>query len=102
MGNYKIKMLLLSTISGADLLENFLLEDYDRATIRDCMKCNFDEMDRIGVPYIVQNAALVAGHKNKGKRPCMALTTELMEEYADRLTELACNEWKTMMEGRTV
>lgn len=95
-----IKNLILSIISASDLLENARLNDGERRALRDIMECNFSEADRLGIPYKVQNAALVAGCSNRGRRYCSSLTTEIMQQYANRLTPEARAEWKEFCEKR--
>ena len=95
-----IKNLILSIISASDLLENARLDDEERRTICDIMECNFTEADRIGIPFIVQNAALAAGASNRGRRYCSDLAYEIMQKYAHRLTPEACAEWRDFLQAR--
>lgn len=95
-----IKNLILSIISASDLLENGRLDADERRTICGIMECNFTEADRIGVPFIVQNAALTAGTANHGRRYCSDLANEIMQKYAHRLTPEACAEWRGFLQAR--
>ena len=95
-----IKNLILSIISASDLLENGRLDADERRTICDIMKCNFAEADRIGIPFIVQNAALAAGAANHGRRYCSDLANEIMQKYVHRLTPEACAEWRDFLQER--
>ena len=95
-----IKNLILSIISASDLLENGRLDADERRTICGIMECNFTEADRIGIPFIVQNAALAAGAHNRGRRYCSNLVNEIMQKYAHRLTPEACAEWRDFLQER--
>ena len=95
-----IKSILLSIISGTDLLENTRLDAEETRAIRGIMECNFSEADRLGIPYKVQNAALAAGYSNQGRRYCSDLAREIMQQYADRLTPEARAEWKAFCAAR--
>ena len=95
-----IKNLILSIISASDLLENARLNAEEKRYLRDAMECNFTEADRIGVPFIVQNAALAAGANNHGRRYCSDLTNEIVQKYAHRLTPEALAEWRDFLQER--
>lgn len=95
-----IKNLILSIVSASDLLENSRLDAEERRTICSAMECNFAEADRVGVPFIVQNAALAAGANNHGRRYCLDLVNEIMQEYAHRLTPEALTEWRDFLQER--
>lgn len=93
-----LKNLILSIISASDLLENARLTTDERRALRDIMECNFNEADRLGIPYSVQNAALSAGAANHGRRYCSDLAREIMQRYADRLTDSARAEWRSFLQ----
>ncbi len=93
-----LKNLIMSIISASDLLENARLDAAERDSLRDIMECNFAEADRLGIPFIVQNAALAAGAHNHGRRYCSDLASEIMQQYADRLTDSARAEWRSYMQ----
>lgn len=95
-----IKNLILSIISASDLLENARLNDEEHRALCGIMECNFSEADRLGIPYKVQNAALAAGYSNRGRRYCSSLASEIMQQYAHRLTPAARAEWKEFCEKR--
>lgn len=95
-----IKNLILSIVSASDLLENSRLDTEERRAICDTMECNFTEADRIGISFIVQNAALAAGAHNHGERYCSDLANEIMQKYAHRLTPKACAEWRDFLQAR--
>lgn len=95
-----VKNLILSIISASDLLENSRLDAEERRTICGIMECNFAEADRIGIPFIVQNAALAAGARNHGRRYCLDLVNEIMQKYAQRLTPEALAEWRGFLQAR--
>lgn len=95
-----IKNLILSIVSASDLLENSRLNAEERRAICGIMKCNFAEADRVGIPFIVQNAAIAAGSNNRGRRYCLDLTNEIMQKYAHRLTPEALAEWRDFLQAR--
>ena len=95
-----VKNLILSIVSASDLLENGRLDAEERRTICGIMECNFAEADRLGVPFIVQNAALAAGRQNRRRRYCSDLAREIMQQYADRLTDSARAEWRGFLQER--
>ena len=95
-----VKNLILSIISASDLLENSRLDAEERRTICGIMECNFAEADRIGIPFIVQNAALAAGANNHGRRYCSDLANEIVQKYAHRLTPEALAEWRDFLQER--
>ena len=95
-----IKNLILSIVSASDLLENSRLNAEERRAICGIMECNFAEADRIGIPFIVQNAALAAGANNHGRRYCLDLANEIMQKYAHRLTPEALAEWHDFLQAR--
>lgn len=95
-----LKNLIMSIISASDLLENARLDAAERDSLRDIMECNFTEADRIGIPFIVQNVALAAGRQNRRRRYCSDLANEIMQQYADRLTDSARAEWRSYMQER--
>ena len=95
-----IKNLILSIVSASDLLENSRLNADERRTIRGIMECNFAEADRIGIPFIVQNAALAAGANNHGRRYCLDLANEIVQKYAHRLDPEALAEWCNFLQER--
>lgn len=95
-----IKNLILSIVYASDLLENSRLNAEERRTIRGIMECNFAEADRIGIPFIVQNAALAAGANNHGRRYCSDLANEIMQKHAHRLTPEALAEWRNFLQER--
>ena len=76
-----IKNILLSIVSGADLLENARLNAEEKRYLRGAMECNFSEADRLGIPYKVQNAALAAGRHNRSRRYCSVIVNEIMQQY---------------------
>lgn len=82
-----VKNIILSIISGADLLANARLTAEEKRYLRGAMECNFSEADRLGIPYKVQNAALAAGRQNRRRRYCSDLCAEIMQRY--HLTEEA-------------
>ena len=95
-----IKNLILSIVSASDLLENSRLNAEEWRTICGIMECNFAEADRIGIPFIVQNAALAAGANNHGRRYCSDLANEIMQKYVHRLTPQALAEWHDFLQAR--
>lgn len=95
-----IKNLILSIVSASDLLENAHLTNEEKRYLRGAMERNFAEADRIGIPFIVQNAALAAGANNRGRRYCLDLTIEIMQKYAHRLTPEALAEWRDFLQAR--
>lgn len=95
-----IKNLILSIVSASDLLESGRLDAEERRALRGIMECNFAEADRIGIPFIVQNAALAAGANNHGRRYCLDLANEIMQKYAHRLTPEALTEWRDFLQER--
>ncbi len=94
-----LKNLIMSIISASDLLENARLDAAERDSLRSIMECNFSEADRLGIPYKVQNAALIAGRQNRRRRYCSDLAREIMQQHADRLTDSARAEWRSYMQG---
>ena len=94
-----IRLLLLSLASGMDILDNQPSTPEERQTIRETIEADFVGLDRLGVPYIVQNAAIGAGSRNGGKRPTSFLVRDIMDKYAHRLTPEARQEWRELREG---
>ena len=89
-----IRVALLSIVSGVDLLDNRpSIDDAERASIRDHIKGSFYALDRLGVPYSVQNAAIHKGGRNQGRRYASAIVRDILEQYAPRLTPEARREW---------
>lgn len=98
----EIRLLLLSLASGIDILDNQpSTPEAERQTIRETIEADFAGLDRLGVPYIVQNSAIGAGSSNKGKRPTSFLVRDIMDKYAHRLTPEARQEWRQYREERT-
>ena len=96
-----IRLLLLSVVSGMDILDNRpSTPEAERETIGGTIKADFDGLDRLGVPYVVQNAAIGAGSRNKSALPASSLTRDIMDKYAHRLTPEARQEWREFMETR--
>lgn len=95
-----IKNLILSIVSASDLLENGRLDAEERRTICGIMECNFAKADRVGISFIVQNAALAAGANNHGRRYCSNLANEIMQKYAHRLTPEALAERRDFLRTR--
>lgn len=94
-----IRLLLMSLASGMDILDNQpTTPEEEQKTIREAIEADFVGLDRLGVPYIVQNAALGAGSRNSGKRPISSLVREIMGKYAHRLTPEAREEWRRFAE----
>lgn len=97
-----IRLLLLSLVSGMDILDNQpSTPEEERQTIRETIEADFAGLDRLGVPYIVQNAATGAGSHNKGTRPASFLAHEILEQYAHRLTPEARREWYDFRQSQT-
>lgn len=91
-----IRLLLLSLVSGMDILDNQpSAPESERQTIRETIDADFAALDRLGVPYIVQNAATGAGSRNKSMSPASFLVRDIMVKYAHRLTPEARQEWRT-------
>lgn len=91
---HAVRLALLSIVSGVDLLDNRRnLGDDERASIRDHIKGSFEALDRLGVPYSVQNAAIGAGSCNNERRPASYIVRDILEQYADRLTPEGRREW---------
>ena len=95
-----IKNLILSIVSASDLLENGRLDAEERRAICGIMEYNFAEADRVGIPFIIQNAALAAGAHNHGRRYCLDLANEIIQQYAHRLTPEALAEWRDFLQAR--
>lgn len=96
-----IRLLLLSLASGIDILANRPdTPEEERQTIRETIEADFAGLDRLGVPYIVQNATIGAGSRNKGARPASFLVCDILDKYAHRLTPEARQEWRKFREGR--
>lgn len=94
-----IRLLLLSLASGMDILDNRpRTPEEEKKYIQEAIEADFVGLDRLGVPYIVQNAALGAGSRNNGKSPISFLVREIMGEYAHRLTPEAREEWRRFAE----
>ena len=94
-----IRLLLLSLVSGMDILDNRPeTPEEEKKSIREAIEADFAGLDRLGVPYIVQNAAIGAGSRNNGKRPISSLVREIMGKYAHRLTPEAREEWRRFAE----
>lgn len=93
-----IRLLLLSLASGMDILDNRPGTPEEEKTIREAIEADFVGLDRLGVPYIVQNAAIGAGSRNNGKRPISFLVREILDQYAHRLTPEAREEWRRFAE----
>lgn len=90
-----IRLLLLSLASGMDILDNQpSTPEVERQTIRETIEADFAALDRLGVPYIVQNSAIGAGSRNKGMRPTSFLVRDIMDKYAHRLTPEARQDWR--------
>lgn len=97
-----IRLLLLSLASGMDILDNQpSTPEAERQTIQEAIEADFADLDRLGVPYIVQNAAVGAGSRNRGARPTSFLVRDIMDKYAHRLTPEARQEWRQYREERT-
>ena len=94
-----IKNLILSIVAASDLLESGRIDAEERRTICSTMECNFAEADRVGIPFVVQNAALAAGANNHGRRYCSDLTNEIMQKYAHRLTPEALAEGRDFLQA---
>ena len=91
---HAIRLALLSIVSGADLLDNTRhMDDRERDSIRDHIEGSFAALDRLGVPYIVQNAAIGAGSRNNQARPASCIVRDILDQYAHRLTPEARREW---------
>ena len=89
-----IRTAILSVVSGVDLLDNDrALDSAEESSIRDHIEGSFDQLDRLGVPYVVQNAAISAGSRNNRRRPASFIVREIMDNYAHRLTPEARREW---------
>lgn len=96
-----IRLLLLSLASGMDILDNRPeTPEEEKKSIREAIEADFVGLDRFGVPYIVQNAALGAGSRNNGKRPISSPVREIMDKYAHRLTPEARQEWRDFAEAQ--
>ena len=96
-----IRLLLLSLASGMDILDNQpSTPEEERQTVREAIDADFAGLDRLGVPYIVQNAAIGAGSRNKGTRPASFLIHDILSKYAHRLTPEARQEWRKFREER--
>lgn len=96
-----IRLLLLSLASGIDILNNQPdTPEEERQTIRETIEADFAGLDRLGVPYIVQNAAIGSGSRNKGTRPASFLIHDILSKYARRLTPEARQEWFEFREER--
>ena len=96
-----IRLLLLSLVSGMNVLDNQpSTPEAERQTIRQAIEADFAALDRLGVPYIVQNAAIGAGSRNKGTRPASFLIHDILSKYAHRLTPEARQEWRKFREER--
>ena len=95
----KISNALLCIVSGNDLIHNRAsLSEDERRSIRSAMECTLADLDNMGVPFSVQNAALYAGEDNKQKRYCSSFVSEIMEKYADKLSDEARSSWKAVCE----
>ena len=98
---HAIRALLLSLVSGMDILDNQpSTPEAERQTVKDSIEADFDGLDRLGVPYIVQNAAIGAGSQNKGARPASFLVHEILDKYAHRLTPEARQEWREFADAQ--
>lgn len=96
-----IRLLLLSLASGMDILDNQpATPEQERQTVREAIEADFAGLDRLGVPYTVQNAAIGAGSRNKGKQYISRLVQDIMEQYAHRLTPEARQEWREFAEAQ--
>lgn len=69
-------------------------QEWQEEQARRAIEADFAALDRLGVPYIVQNAATGAGSRNKGTRPTFFLVRDIMDKYAHRLTPEARQEWR--------
>lgn len=91
---HAIRLALLSVVSGVDLLDNHRnLDDAEQDSIRGHITGSLAALDRLGVPYIVQNAAIGAGSRNNERRPASAIVQDILDKYAHRLTPEARREW---------
>lgn len=98
---HEIRALLLSLVSGMDILDNRpSTPEEERQTIQQTIEADFADLDRLGVPYIVQNAATGAGSRNNGTRPASFLVHDIMDKYAHRLTPEARQEWREFAEAQ--
>ena len=96
-----IRLLLLSLASGMDILDNRpSTPEEERQTIRETIEADFKGLDRLGVPYTVQNAAVGAGSHNKGRQYISRLVQNIMDQYAHRLTPEARQEWWEFAEAQ--
>ena len=97
-----IRLLLLSLVSGMDILDNRPeTPEEEKKSIREAIEADFAGLDRLGVPHIVQNAAIGAGSRNNGKRPISFLAREILDQYAHRLTPEARREWYDFRQSQT-
>lgn len=97
----EIRLLLLSLASGMDILDNQpSTPESELQTIQEAIEADFAGLDRLGVPYIVQNAAIGAGNRNKGTRPASFLIHDILSKYAHRLTPEARQEWREFAEAQ--
>lgn len=99
---HSIRTALLSVVSGVDLLDNDrALDSAEESSIRDHIEGSFYALDRLGVPYSVQNAAIYQGGRNQGRRYASAIVRDILEQYAPRLTPEARREWHDYRAART-
>lgn len=96
-----IRLLLLSLASGMDILDNRpTTPEEEQKTIREAIEAGFAGLDRLGVPYTIQNAAIGAGSRNNGKQYVSRLVQNIMDQYANRLTPEARQEWREFAEAQ--
>ena len=65
------KLALVAIWAGMVCLHNRRLDDREREVINGTMPLNFDLLDKVGIPFRVQNAFLAAGESDIDYRQVM-------------------------------
>lgn len=83
----RIRMILMSLCSAIDILSNrsHTLTFEEIRYFQENVELNFVELDRLKVPYVVQNAVIAVGEKNRGRNYVSTLVFEMMAQYVGQL-----------------
>ena len=95
MNELDLRNLLAAIVSASALLDHGHISEDERRALRSNIEATFDQADRLGIPYSVQNAAIFAGRKlDMGRESAQAKARQIIRENADRLTAEYREEWR--------
>ena len=95
MNELDLRNLLAAIVSASALLDHGHISEDERRSLRSNIQANFEQADRLGVPYSVQNAAISAGRKlDLARESAQAKARQIIRENAARLTAEYRAEWR--------